>query len=260
MVCTVHFLLMVNILRLSILFGKRNILFAFNLFRARQYVPYIAFLLSVIFVMTVLMSRAQFGSNCVGLENFAQVVMYIVGLFRLNVVSSKNECTHDFSSFVILILFSFAVVFVMFVWRLLVLTCGIMAQYTPTTRDEKAELQFVDFLKCRLLTRIGYWNMDDYAAHTMSLQPRPDISCGPTRDECRLFRRSLLYRRLHLFLMAPQCQNSASVATQQAQRFHPGKLHDNIRDNYYVFTSAGTGGKRHTGASRRKYSRAFTQI
>ena len=255
MICTVHFLLMMNILRLSIFFGKRNILFACNLFRARQYVPYIAFLLSVIFITTVLTSRSLFGSYCVGLENFAQVVMYVVRLFRLSGVSNKNECTHDFCSFVVLMLFSFAAIFVMFMWRLLVIMCGIAAQHTPMTPEEKAELQFVDLLKCRLLSRVGYWHMDDCRAHMKSLQPRLDISCGPTPAQCRRIRRSLLYRRLSP-PMAPQSQNSTSVATQRAPSLHPGKPHDNIHHNYHVFTLLFLPPKHHTGAS----SRTFTQI
>ena len=240
MMCIVNVLLMMNVFRLSIFVGKRNVLFACNVFRSRQYVPYMAFLFSVIFVMTVLMSQVLFGSNCIGLENFAKAVMYVVSLFRLNVVSSKNECTHDFSSFVNLMLFSFATICVVFMWRLLLLMCGITAQYTPTTRDEKAELQFVDFLRCRLLVGIGYWNMDDYIAHTISLQPGPDKSIGPTREQCRQFRRNLLYRRFHP-LRVPACRK---------QHIHPHK----------AFTSGGAGCKYHTDGRTRQYYDVFSQI
>ncbi|KAK2190840.1 hypothetical protein NP493_66g01013 [Ridgeia piscesae] len=188
----------------------------------------------------VLEFTVLFGSNCIGLENFAKAVMYVVSLFRLNVVSSKNECTHDFSSFVNLMLFSFATICVVFMWRLLLLMCGITAQYTPTTRDEKAELQFVDFLRCRLLVGIGYWNMDDYIAHTISLQPGPDKSIGPTREQCRQFRRNLLYRRFHP-LRVPACRK---------QHIHPHK----------AFTSGGAGCKYHTDGRTRQYYDVFSQI
>ena len=243
----VNFLLMMHVLRLSVFFGKRNVLFACNVLRSRQYVPYIAFLFSVIFVMTVLMSRALFGSNCFGLENFAKAVMYVLSLFRFNVVSSMTDCIHDLCSFVNLMLFSFAAICVVFMWRLLVLMCGITAQYTPTTRDEKAELQFVDFLRCRLLVGIGYWNMDDYIAHTTSLQPRPGKSRGPTRDHCRQSRRSLLYRRFHP-LREPASRNSASE--QHKPHIHP----------HNALTSGGAGGIRHTEGRTKQRVDAFTQI
>ena len=255
-VCIVHFMLMMHILRLSIFLGKRNILFAFNVFRARQYIPCIAFLFAVLFITTILTLRSLFGSYCVGLENFARAVIYTASLFRLS-VSSKNECTHDFSSFVNLMLFSFAAFCVAFMLRLLVLMCGITAQFTPTTWDEKAELQFVDFLKCRVLIGIGYWNMDDYTAHTISQQARPEIP--RTRDQRRLSKGNLLYRRFHPLRAQPR-RKFTSVATQTMQHVHPGTLYHTISGNSNAFTPGHVAGKYQTGTSRRKHSRPFSQI
>ena len=160
----VHFLLMMNILRLSIFFGKRNMVFAFNVYRATTYVFYMAFLFLVIFTMTVLTSQSLFGSYCGGYMFFTKTIINVANLFRYSAVCSENECIHD-SPFVNLLFFGFAAFFLVLMWRLLVLMCGISAQYAVVPRHEKADLRFVDYVTCRLLIGSGNWTMDDYIAH-----------------------------------------------------------------------------------------------
>ena len=170
MLCALHFLLMMNVLRWSVFLGKRNIFFAFNISRARRYVCYIAFLFCVVFVMTVLTSQALFGSYCNGYKDFAKAVMHVASLFRYSDVCSKNECIHD-SPYVSFLFFGFAAFFVVSMCRLQVFMCGITARCsTRMSQQEKDDLQFVDYFTSRLLVHIGYWNMDDYVAHMTSQQ------------------------------------------------------------------------------------------
>ena len=190
MFCTVHFLLMMNVLRWSVFLGKRNIFFAFNISRARRYVFYIAFLFCVVFVMTVLTSQALFGSYCDGYKDFAKAVVHVASLVRYSVVCSENECIHD-TSYVKLLFFGFAGFFVVLMWRLLVLICGITAQCaTRMSQQEKDDLQFVDYFTSRLLIGIGYWTMDDYVAHVALLQQWPEA-----QPRVRPRRRTPWYRR-----------------------------------------------------------------
>ena len=166
LLCSVHFLLMMNVLRWSVFLGKRNIMFAFNIFRARTYICYIAFVFFVVFGMTVLTSQALFGSYCGEYMAFTKAVMHVARLFRYSSVCSENECIHE-SPNVNLLFFGFAAFFVV-----LVLVCGITAQYSVAPPHEESDLHFVDYLMSRLLISSGCWNMDDYIAHEKSEQRR----------------------------------------------------------------------------------------
>ena len=163
----VHFLTMMNVLRWSVFLIKRNLLFAFNISRATTYVFYIAFLFLVVFVVTVLTSQVVFGSYCESYTYFTNAAMHIANLFRYRLVCKKDECIYD-SSGVNLVFFGFAAFFVVLMWRVLLLMCGIIAQYATANRREKADRQFVHSLTCMLLVSTGYWTMDDYSAYMRS--------------------------------------------------------------------------------------------
>jgi len=163
----VHFLTMMNVLRWSVFLTKRNLLFAFNISRATTYVFYIAFLFLVVFVITVLTSQAVFGSYCESYTHFTNAAMHITNLFRYSLVCKRDECIHD-SSCVNLVFFGFAAFFVVLMWRVLLLMCGITAQYATTNQRETADRQFVHSLTCMLLVSTGYWTMDDYSAYMRS--------------------------------------------------------------------------------------------
>ena len=163
----VHFLTMINALRWCVFLTKRNLLFAFNISRATVYGFYIAFLFLVVFVITVLTSQAVFGSYCESYTHFTNAAMHIANLFRYNLVCKRDECIYD-SSRVNLVFFGFAAFFVVLMWRVLLLMCGITAQYATANRREKADRRFVHSLTCMLLVSIGYWTMDDYSAYMRS--------------------------------------------------------------------------------------------
>ena len=163
----VHFLTMMNVLKWSVFLTKRNLLFAFNISRASTYVFYIAFLFLVVFVVTVLTSQVVFGSYCESYTHFTNAVLHIANLFRYNLVCKRDKCIYD-SSGVNLVFFGFAAFFVVLTSRVLLLMCGITAQYTAEKRREKADRQFVHSLTCMLLVSTGYWTMDDYSAYMRS--------------------------------------------------------------------------------------------
>ena len=163
----VHFLTMMNVLRWSVFLTKRNMLFAFNISRATTYVFYIAFLFLVVFVITVLTSQTVFGSHCGSYTHFTNAVLHIANLFRYSHVGRRDECIYD-SPYVNLAFFGFAAFFVMLMWRVLLLMCGITAQYATANRREKADRQFVHSLTCMLLVSTGYWTMGDYNAYMRS--------------------------------------------------------------------------------------------
>ena len=163
----VHFLTMMNVLRWSVFLTKHNLLFAFNISRATTYVFYIAFLFLVVFVVTVLTSQVVFGSHCESYTHFTNAVLHIANLFRYSHVGRRDECIYD-SPYVNLAFFGFATFFVMLMWRVLLLMCGITAQYATANRREKADRQFVHSLTCMLLVNTGYWTMDDYIAYMRS--------------------------------------------------------------------------------------------
>ena len=164
---TVHFLTMINALRWCVFLTKRNLLFAFNVSRATTYVFYIGFLFLVVFVITVLTAQVVFGSYCESYTHFTNAVMHIANLFRYSLVCKRDECIYD-SPYVNLSFFGFATFFVMLMWRVLLLMCGITAQYATANRREKADRQFVHSLTCMLLVSTGYWTMGDYNAYMRS--------------------------------------------------------------------------------------------
>ena len=244
MFCTLHFLLMMNVLKWSVFLGKRNIFFAFNISRARRYVFYIAFLFCVVFIMTVLTSQTLFGSYCDGYKDFAKAVVHVASLVRYSVVCSENECIHD-SPYVNLLFFGLAGFFVMLMWRLLVLMCGITAQCaTRMSQQEKDDLLFVDYLTSRLLVRVGYWTMGDYIAHVTSQQQQWQEKQPRSRPRRHTpwYLRNL---RPPPTLRPSPRRESTTVATQTTQRLYPGKVNI-IQPNAYAFNQGYAMGEHRT--------------
>ena len=243
----VYILLMIQVLRWSVYLGKRNVLFAFNISRARQYVFYIASVFCAAFVMTVLTSQMLFGSYCEGYAHFTTAVQHVARLFRNIVASGKNECVNDPPN-VNLLIFVVAAFFVVLMWRALVVVCGITAQYTKTYRDEKSDLEFAEFLSSRLLIRTGHWSVDEYIAHRTSQQPQPE----PRPQTRRRRRHSLLHGRTGA--LAARC----SIGTQTDQYLYPVKEHSfSVRPDFFdVDDALGSRGSRH----RRKSYRDSTRL
>ena len=187
MLSVVHFLLMINIFRWSVFIAKGNMLFAFSVSRARRYMLPVGCLFVVVFVVNVLSSRLLFGSYCDDYKDFGKAVLHVASLFRYRVYcSGNNDCVNE-APCVGLLFFGFAAFFVVLLWRLLVLVCGIGALCDAAPVHEKADLQFVDFLACRMMVGIGYWNMDDYIRH-VAVQRHWRVKTEPTQRRRRRIR------------------------------------------------------------------------
>ena len=168
MLSVVHFLLMINILRWSVFISKRNMLFAFRVSRAKRYLLPVGCLFGVVFVLTVLTSRLLFGSYCDDYRDVPKAVLHVASLFRYRVDCSGTDGCVNEAPCVGLLFFGFAAFFVVLLWRVLVLVCGIGALCEAAPGHERADLQFVDFLASRMLVGFGYWSMDDYIKHVES--------------------------------------------------------------------------------------------
>ena len=207
MLSVVHFLLMINILRWSVFIAKRNMLFAFSVSRSKRYLLPVGCLFGVVFVLNVLTSRLLFGSYCDDYRDVSKAVLQVASLFRYRVDCSEN-CVNE-APCVGLLFFGFAAFFVVLLWRVLVLVCGIGALCEAAPGHERADLQFVDFLACRMLVGFGYWNMDDYIRHVES-QRHWRGKTEPTRRR----RRRIIHRQTH---SAAASGEARCVATQTLQ-------------------------------------------
>ena len=162
LLCVAYFLSLMTVLKWSVFLGKHNMLFAFNIFRAKKYVSYIVCLVFVAFAMTAAAIQALFGSYCGGFGIMSKAIMRVAGVFRYSAVCDQNECEQDSPR---LLLFGVATFCVVLLWRVLVLMGGITAHFTVVPPHKRTELRFVDFLMSRLLIAIGYWSANDYTAH-----------------------------------------------------------------------------------------------
>ena len=166
LLCTVHFLILMTVLRWSGFLGKRNMLFAFNVFRAKKYVLYIACLFFVAFAMTAAAMQASLAWHCGGFGMMTKAIMRVAGLFRYSA-----ECEQD-STYLSLLFFGVASFFVVMLWRVLMLIGSITAQFAVFRPLERTDLRFVDFLGSRFLIAIGYWSVNDYAVHEAAKKRR----------------------------------------------------------------------------------------
>ena len=162
LLCAAYFLSLMIVLKWSVYLGKHNMLFAFNVFRAKKYVLYIACLVVVAIAMTSAAMQASFGSHRGRFGIMSKAIMRVAGVFRYSAVCDQNECEQDSFS---LLFFGVASFCVVLLWHVLVLMGGITAQFTVVPSHKRTELRFVDFLMSRLLIAIGYWSANDFTAH-----------------------------------------------------------------------------------------------
>ena len=162
LLCAAYFLSLMIVLKWSVYLGKHNMLFAFNVFRAKKYVLYIACLVVVAIAMTSAAMQASFGSHRGRFGIMSKAIMRVAGVFRYSAVCDQNECEQDSFS---LLFFGVASFCVVLLWHVLVLMGGITAQFTVVPSHKRTELWFVDFLMSRLLIAIGYWSANDFTAH-----------------------------------------------------------------------------------------------
>ena len=100
--------------------------------------------------------------------------MHVANLSRYNVVCSVN-----------LLFFGFVAFFVLLMWRVLMLMCGITAQYAATYRQQD-DLELGDFIICLLLLGVGYWTADECAVR----ERWDEVKRQQIRGECRLRRQA----------------------------------------------------------------------